>query len=385
MLNKDLIQYIATILTRTFARFFWLFPVDNNKVMFTSFVGKQRSCNPLYIQRYLDLKYHNKFKFVWDLRIINAASSETKIVKFLSFKHFYHFCTSKVIIDNGGMPTYMPKRKNQYMINTWHGGGAYKDSSNSKSSKCRLKLEKYKSENTDLVLSSNKRFTEQVIPDIVLNYKGEIMPCGCPRNDIFFSSAIKKTREKICKQYNISDDKFIVLFAPTFRNSRLHSRFSDSIPWENILQDIRQRFHKEPIAMFRAHNFMSQYDAGKVIDATAYPDMQELLCAADILISDYSSTIWDFSLMKKPCFLYCPDLDYYMNDDRGTYTPIETWPGILCRTNEELEQAILHFDEAEYVKKVEKHHRDLGSYETGHACEMVCKRIAEVCGVEEKI
>ena len=130
---------------------------------------------------------------------------------------------------------------------------------------------------------------------------------------------------------------------------------------------------------------MSQYDAGRAIDATSYPDMQELLCAADILISDYSSTIWDFSLMKKPCFLYCPDLDYYMNYDRGTYTPIETWPGILCRSNEELEQAILHFNEEEYIKKVEKHHRDLGSYETGHACEQVCRRIAEVCGISEEL
>lgn len=383
MFSKDFIQYIGTMLTRNFAKIFWIFPVDNNKIIFTSFIGKQRSCNPLYLQKYLDLQYHNKFKCIW---ILKEHTNEIDRVKsdcrFFSIGHFYHFCTAKIIIDNGGMPTYMPKRKSQYMINTWHGGGAYKDCSKSKSSKYRVKLEKYKSINTDLVLSSCKCFTEKAIPDIVLNYKGEIMPCGSPRNDIFFNCDTTKVKEKICKHFNISDDKLIVLFAPTFRSNNSHSKICEFLQWKSVLKNIKQRFKKQPIAMFRAHNYMPQYDAGEAIDATFYPDMQELLCAADILISDYSSTIWDFSFTKKPCFLYCPDLDYYLNQDRGVYTPVETWPGVLCRTNEELEQAILNFDESKYLNKVEKHHVNLGSYENGSACEQVCKRIAEVCGIE---
>ena len=152
---------------------------------------------------------------------------------------------------------------------------------------------------------------------------------------------------------------------------------------KRVINSLESRYHRDVVVLFRKHHALKiDNRIENVIDVSDYPDMQELLCAADILISDYSSTIWDFSLTKKPCFLYCPDLDYYINEDRGTYTPIETWPGILCRTNEELEQAIQTFDEVEYVKKVEKHHRDMGSYESGTACEQVCKRIAEVCGVE---
>ena len=384
MFSKDLIQYVDTMFIRSAAKIFWIFPIEKNKIIFTSFIGKQRSCNPLYIQKYLDENYHKKFKFIWDLRNISNESDKKCIVKFFSIRHFYHFCTSKVIIDNGGMPTYMPKRKGQYVINTWHGGGAYKDSSNSNISNYRLKLEEYKSKNTDLVLSSSRIFSEKVIPDIVLGRKYEIMPSGLPRNDVFFNTKIACIREKVCKQFNISEDKLIILFAPTFRSNSTRYEFCEVLDWTSIFEKITQRFDKEPVVIFRAHNFMLQYDVGGAIDATSYPDMQELLCAADILISDYSSTIWDFSLTKKPCFLYCPDLDYYLNEDRGVYTPIETWPGILCRTNEELEQAILNFDEAEYVKKVEKHHADLGSYENGTACEQVCKRIAEVCGIEEE-
>ena len=382
MLNRDLIQYVGTMLTRTFARLFWVFPVDDRKVIFTSFRGKQRSCNPLYIQKYLDLKYHNKLKLIWTLRHIGDDMDTKECVKFLSIRHFYHFCTSKVIVDNGGMPTYMPKRRNQYVINTWHGGGAYKSGSILDCSPFRMKLEKHKSKNTNLVLSSSEGFSKYAIPDIVLDFRGEIMPCGCPRNDVFFSCDIASNREKVCKRFNIPDDKLIVLFAPTFRSNALHGEFCEHIQWEGVLESIRRRFSKEPIVIFRAHNFMLRYDVGKMIDATSYPDMQELLCAAGILISDYSSTIWDFSLMKRPCFLYCPDLDYYLNEDRGVYTPVETWPGILCRSNEELKQAILGFDEDEYAQKVEKHHCDMGSYETGHACELVCGRIAEICNLE---
>ena len=70
-----------------------------------------------------------------------------------------------------------------------------------------------------------------------------------------------------------------------------------------------------------------------------------------------------------------------MQEDRGIYTPIESWPGILAKSNEELRKAILEFNESSYREKVEKHHHNLGSYENGTACERVCTRIAEVCEV----
>ena len=66
----------------------------------------------------------------------------------------------------------------------------------------------------------------------------------------------------------------------------------------------------------------------------------ELLAAADILITDYSSSIWDFALLGRPCFLYVPDLAEYETVDRGFFTPIEEWPGIVCRDDAELEDAL---------------------------------------------
>lgn len=104
--------------------------------------------------------------------------------------------------------------------------------------------------------------------------------------------------------------------------------------------------------------------------------MQELLCAADILITDYSSSIWDFSFTYRPCFLYAPDLAKY-EAESGFFVPIEDWPFPLAETNEELIENIKNFDSKKYIEDVKKHHRDLGSYETGHATERFCKLLFE--------
>ena len=116
-----------------------------------------------------------------------------------------------------------------------------------------------------------------------------------------------------------------------------------------------------------------------VVDVSLYPDVQELLAAADMLVSDYSSIIWDYSLLKRPCFLFIPDVKDYL-DERGVYTPIQTWPGIVAETNQELCNRVLSFDEASYAKRIEKYHEDMGCYEKGTACQKTAERILNEIG-----
>jgi CDP-glycerol glycerophosphotransferase len=114
-----------------------------------------------------------------------------------------------------------------------------------------------------------------------------------------------------------------------------------------------------------------------VISASDYPDMQELLYAADILITDYSSSMWDFSLTFKPCFIFAPDLKKYLAE-QGFYTPIEEWPFPIAETNEQLIENINNINEEKYKQTVRKHHADLGSYENGTACEQFCHSVFSV-------
>jgi CDP-glycerol glycerophosphotransferase len=100
--------------------------------------------------------------------------------------------------------------------------------------------------------------------------------------------------------------------------------------------------------------------------------MQELLCAADVLITDYSSCMWDFSLTFRPCFIFAPDIKKY-RDNRGFYTPIEEWPFPVAETNEQLAYNILNFNEEKYRNDVKQHHVNLGSFEKGTATKQFCQ------------
>jgi CDP-glycerol glycerophosphotransferase len=105
-------------------------------------------------------------------------------------------------------------------------------------------------------------------------------------------------------------------------------------------------------------------------NVTAYPDMQELLYITDVLITDYSSSMWDFSLTYKPGFLFTPDIQEYKNE-RDFYIPVSEWPFPFALTNEQLCKNILKFNKDENLFKIKQHHIKLGSYENGNATKRV--------------
>ena len=104
--------------------------------------------------------------------------------------------------------------------------------------------------------------------------------------------------------------------------------------------------------------------------------MQELLYATDVLISDYSSCLWDASLSYIPSFIYAADLEYY-SEKRNFHTPIKEWPYPLAETEDELVKNIRGFDENKYKENVDSHHKSLGSFESGKACEKIAEYILE--------
>lgn len=86
--------------------------------------------------------------------------------------------------------------------------------------------------------------------------------------------------------------------------------------------------------------------------------------------------MWDFSFTEKPCVLFCPDLDDYIQN-RGVYTAPEKWGFPISRSNEELSDEIKCFDTKLYSESVKKNHECFGSYESGTATEKICKIIME--------
>ena len=112
--------------------------------------------------------------------------------------------------------------------------------------------------------------------------------------------------------------------------------------------------------------------------------MQELLAVSDALITDYSSSIWDYSFTYKPCFLYCYDLASYKSE-RDFYIPIENWGFPIAENNSQLMNGILKFSYDLYLEKMKNHHKELGSYENGTATSTICDLISKKIGIKENV
>ena len=164
---------------------------------------------------------------------------------------------------------------------------------------------------------------------------------------------------------------------PTFRDQ--DHGLLQPLPYERIAEELGSRFGGEWVCLVRLHPRRvspKQIEALKeqsVMDATMYPDVQELLAAADAMVTDYSSAIFDFLLTKRPGFILAEDYDAY-EQIRGFYYPLTDTPFPLAKTNEELLEQIGTFDEESYRQKIDAFLKEKGSVEDGNAS----KRVAEL-------
>ncbi|MGM9614976.1 MAG: CDP-glycerol glycerophosphotransferase family protein [Oscillospiraceae bacterium] len=374
---------ILIAVLRQILKIFFVFPIRKNRVFFSSYSGKNYSCNPKYICRWLLDNTGEQLEIYWAFTnpdSFEAPDKRIHKVRFKSIPYLYYLLTSRVVVDNVESWSILPRRKGQYIINTWHGGGAYKGvgtrrlDASASTQKNMLK----KNERIDLYVSSSRAFTEMTLRDS-FQYRGEVMECGMPRNDLLLNHT-EEQRKDIREALNLEDSERLVLFAPTFRSD---FSYSSDLDCYAVLEALEQRFGGEWKLLFRAHYYLDVHaqEDSRILDVTDYPDMQELLLISDVLITDYSSSIWDFSLMKKPAFLYTPDLADYQHE-RDFYTPIEDWPYPYSVTADGLADAIAHYDEAESADRIARHHEALGCCESAAASESVGKRIIEKCGIE---
>jgi len=342
-------------------------------------MGGQYACNPKYIFEYMYNRYANKYRYVWSLKNkkkLPIYYSNVEVCGYYTLKYIYSMMTVKYIITTHTIEPFFPIRKKQNVIYTWHGGGAYKGVYRKNNYGISI-IRDIRSRMISYAISSCKKFTE-LHKNIWNIPESKFLQIGMPRNDIFFSYNIH-IKEKIYKYYNIDTAKKIILYAPTYRgdfHTPEKTNIFNKLDVKKLLETLGNRYNEYFLFLYRAHYKMNnQYmDTPNIISVSDYPDMQELLYAADILITDYSSSIWDYSFTFKPCFIFAPDLKKYQNE-QGFHTPIEEWPFPLAETNEKLMENILNFDEENYKQAVKKHHVDLGSYEKGTACEQFCKYV----------
>lgn len=376
------IKYLVERMLQGALQLFRIFPIRKNRIVFSSFSGRQYSDSPKRISDEL-LVTHPEYEQVWAFlepeKYEDLRTKGITVVKFKSLKYLYYTMTCKVFVDNVEFWSILKFRPKQMVLQTWHGGGLYKRVGADRLDVGTLELQHVikKMEKNTVFVSSSRGFTERVIRG-AFSYKGEVLEVGLPRNDELINID-NADCERLKKQLGIPMQNRTVLYAPTFRNSLNQDLYDVDIP--RLINALNRRFGGQWTVITRMHYYMSDQAMEMsmnpdVIDATHYPDMQPLLKLADVLITDYSSTVWDFSLMQKPCFVYARDIHEY-SGERNFYLPLEQWPAVISVDNNTLESAILSFDDTNYNKTVVNHHAALGNVETGNATQLVCKRIKE--------
>lgn len=385
---KDVLKYATGVIIRAFWNVSGIFIHEKkNLIVFDSFVGKQYSCNPRAIYEYLIENTDDNLEYVWAFidpekyRFLEN-NKNTRVVKYHSLKHQYYFYRAGTIVFNWKKTYDLPSHKSQNIIETWHGGGCYKKSGTEikENSGFHTKVMIKETNKITAYISSSRYFSENVIRK-QQGYKGKIIETGMPRNDLLINNNRAKASE-IRQRLGIGEDKFVILYAPTYRDSIIDQDFPE-LSYEDISKSAEKRFKKEVIFLYRGHHYSQNQDKrADVTDVSDYFDMQDLLLISDMLISDYSSSIWDYSFTYRPCYLYTPDLDKYI-EGRGLDEDIYSWGFPVALTNDELVEKIENFDENDFIERMNNHHKKLGSFENGSATEQVCSYIIN-CIKEKK-
>lgn len=364
---KDCMRAIIKVLLKVL----YVFPVKRNRVYFVSFNGKNYGYEPRAFAEYLQNNYPGEYEIVWEISDISNFR-EIKDIIFVnkkSFKSILYSLTAGMLLFNTTPRSYIPYRKNQYIIETWHGYPFKKVGKYA----IRYNRNVY---SIPTVYTSHSDFYEKHVIRDSFEYSGRVLRCGSPRNDVFFSTNINDYRETIRRKVGIKDSTVrIALFAPTFRGD--YEILDAQLDGELITDSLRDRFGGSWILLKRNHPMavslhMNAVDRKSSYDVSWYSDMQDLLVLADVLISDYSGSIWDFSLTKKPIFLFTPDLQQY-EQNRGLYYPHTKLPFQIAITKEVLVNNIRSFDNDEYLKKLKRYMSEMGCHENGKACENLLK------------
>lgn len=371
-------------------------PVDNNKIMFVTFQGKY-TCNPKAIAEEI-LRQKLPYKLVWvafgenitNLETFRDYPKELKIVKRGSYEFYEQAASAKIIIDNALNMEYLNfnKKKEQIVIQTWHGSLGLKKINDVSDQKWIKKAFNYASK-TDYCISNSKFETNEVYRNSYWK-DNKILEYGHPRNDILFlpktNKEIKKIDSKVREFFNLDKKTKIFLYAPTFRETDDAEAYN--INFEEVLKALNKKFNGTWVVLVKLHfkdrkGLKLITDSKNIINATNYSDIQDLIAVSDIALTDYSSWICDWVLTKKPGFLFASDLKKYISE-RGFYYPLEETPFPIAETNDQLIDNILNFDIDKYEEKRQEFLEKRGCCENGTASKQVVELIKGIIDKESR-
>ena len=363
-------------------------PLQENKVLFIEVSSPQLSDN-------LQLIYDALAKIgTYDLHIHTLGRRKVERLEYEANckEMLADLATAKYafLTDGSNIISCIDKRPETIITNVWHACGAFKKFGMSTVDTVIEGRNTYGSSREDLIRYpnyANLNFVSVSSPDIAWAYEdamnlkeqGIVQPLGVSRTDVFFNEDyLTSSRTKLQELFPASAGKKVILYAPTYRGVLAQAKAPD----EMDLDALFEAFGKDYVLVFKHHPMVkelpvipAEYENTFIYQVTNGIDINELLAAADICITDYSSVVFEYALLNRPMIFFAYDLDHY-NDWRGFYYPYEEMtPGPVCRTNEELIEAIRRADTNFDPKEIREFNEKYMSSCDGHATERLLETV----------
>ena len=363
--------------------------VENDIIIFESMLGRNYSGNPKAIyEEMVRQGLDQKYKCFWVLADPSIPiQGSAKVVKRNSFEHLHLLCRARVWVFDTRQPGYIVKRPETDYIMTWHG----------------TPLKKLALDMDDVVMAGNKGIENykanfwthsrrwdyliaqnQYSSDIFKNcfdFHKTMLEVGYPRNDTLVNNNNQEYINAIKDRHGIPHNKKIVLYAPTWRDDQATGKgkyiFNPNINFDYLKRELKDEY----IFIVKYH-----YLIASKIDFTRFQgfiydineDIQDLYLMSDILMTDYSSVMFDYSNLKRPMIFYTYDLDEY-KDNRGFYFDyLQDAPGPFIFNTEELIKFLKKPDFSPYDEKYEAFYKKYNSWDKGDASAKLVKLVTDI-------
>lgn len=369
-------------------------PVRSDVIVIESNLGRNAVGNPRYIyeemvRRGLDKKY--RIYYILNRPENVRLPGQAVRVKNFRLRFYYVMAVAGIWISDTRFPNYIRKRKKTVYIQTWHGTPL---------KKLALDMEEIHMENEDSLEAYKESFRRNAATwDYLIAqsefaakifrrafaFKGTMLLCGYPRNDRLFAWNHPADIARLKEKYGIPGNKRVMLYAPTWRDDDFYGNGRYRFATDMDFGAMKEAFEEEWVLLVKYHYLVEDPGdfgqwKGFVRRFEGDCDITELYLTADILITDYSSVMFDYSLLKRPMFFYAYDLEYYRDILRGFYFDFEKEaPGPISQSTPELIRQIREYRPEEYRERAEAFGKRYHSAENGTASEKLVDLIERCC------
>jgi CDP-glycerol glycerophosphotransferase (TagB/SpsB family) len=356
-------------------------PQPLDAVLFESFYGQNASCNPLALDRAIAAARPELVRY-WGVADASVAVPEGAIPLIEGGAEWWRVrAGARLIVVNDWLRNRYRRRPHQKVLQTWHGTMLKKLALSRRRPGLRPALATLRERSRWDILLAQNDYARRIFRRSYA-YLGPIWEEGYPRDDVLAApspptgTSSRGDAGAIRARLGVPEGARVILYAPTWRDDQ-----PDRVDHLDVSR-FREQLGPDHVVLIRGHSRTLQpgedVRAGGVIDVTSYPDVSDLFLAADALVTDYSSVMFDFSVTGKPIYFFTPDLDRYREVLRGFYFDLlPVAPGPVVQDASELVELVRHPDavQAEYAAKYAAWRARFNPRDDGHAAERVVARL----------